>query len=88
MKISAEKTGLFWGTILLLGSNIIVKGLGFFYRVILVRLLGVEGVGLIEMAAPIYSFLLVLAAAFRPLFPKSLPLSMGRKEKLILKQHW
>lgn len=61
MKISAEKTGLFWGTILLLGSNIIVKGLGFFYRVILVRLLGVEGVGLIEMAAPIYSFLLVLA---------------------------
>ncbi|MBS1348109.1 MAG: oligosaccharide flippase family protein [Firmicutes bacterium] len=61
MKISAAKTGLFWGTILLLGSNIIVKGLGFFYRVILVRLLGVEGVGLIEMAAPIYSFLLVLA---------------------------
>lgn len=61
MKLSAATTGLLWGTILLLGSNIIVKGLGFFYRVVLVRLIGVEGVGLIEMAAPIYSFLLVLA---------------------------
>jgi stage V sporulation protein B len=55
-----KKTGLFWGTILLLGSNIFVKGLGFFYRVVLVRLLGVEGVGLIEMVSPVFSFLLVL----------------------------
>ena len=39
--------GLFLGTLLLLISNIIVKGLGFFYRVALVRLLGAEGIGLV-----------------------------------------
>ncbi|NLF79604.1 MAG: polysaccharide biosynthesis protein [Clostridia bacterium] len=44
----------------MLGSNIFVKGLGFFYRVVLVRLLGVEGVGLVEMVSPVFSFLLVL----------------------------
>ncbi len=49
------------GTILLLISNIFVKGLGFFYRVMLVRHLGTEGVGLVEMVSPLYSFLLVLA---------------------------
>lgn len=61
-----DKTGLFWGTVLLLFSNIIVKGLGFFYRVILVRLVGLEGIGLIEMVTPIYSFLLVLAGCGIP----------------------
>ena len=53
--------GLVYGTALLLVSNIFVKGLGFFYRVALVRLLGAEGIGLVEMVTPIYSFLLVLA---------------------------
>lgn len=52
---------LLWGTIILLISNIFVKGLGFFYRIVLVRLLGAEGMGLIEMANPVYTFLLVLA---------------------------
>lgn len=53
--------GLFLGTLLLLISNIIVKGLGFFYRVALVRLLGAEGIGLVEMVSPLFSFLIVLA---------------------------
>lgn len=60
MRILSEKNGLFWGTVFLLASNIIVKGLGFFYRVALVRLLGTEGVGLIEMVSSIFSFLIVL----------------------------
>lgn len=55
------KQGLLWGTIVLLFSNIFVKGLGFFYRVMLVRLLGAEGIGLVEMVMPLYSFLLVVA---------------------------
>lgn len=57
----AKQQGLFLGTVLLLISNIIVKGLGFFYRVVLVRMLGAEGVGLVEMVTPLFSFLLVLA---------------------------
>ena len=40
---------------------LLVKGLGFVYRVILVRMLGAEGIGLVEMVTPIYAFLLVLA---------------------------
>ena len=61
MKTKNSPSSLFAGTIILLISNILVKGLGFFYRVILVRLLGAEGIGLVEMVSPLYSFLLVLA---------------------------
>lgn len=56
-----KKQGLLVGTALLLVSNIFVKGLGFVYRVALVRLLGAEGMGLAEMVSPLFSFLLVLA---------------------------
>ncbi len=59
--MSKISRSLFTGTILLLISNIIVKGLGFGYRVILVRLLGTEGIGLIEMVTPVYALLLVIA---------------------------
>jgi len=56
-----KRQSLFRGTVLLLISNIFVKGLGFAYRVVLVRLLTTEGVGLTEMVSPLFSFLLVLA---------------------------
>ena len=61
MKIKKLRHSLVYGTALLFASNVLVKGLGFYYRVALVRLLGAEGVGLVEMVTPIYSFLLVLA---------------------------
>lgn len=47
--------------LLLLISNSIVKGLGFVYRVLLVRCLGTACIGLVEMATPIFSFLIVLS---------------------------
>lgn len=56
-----KKQNLFFGTLILLCANVIIKALGFFYRVILVRLLGSEGVGLTEMIVPVYSFFLVIA---------------------------
>lgn len=59
--VDMRKQGLLLGTALLLCSNIFVKGLGFFYRVMLVRLLGAEGIGLVEMVSPLFSFLLVIA---------------------------
>ena len=61
MKTKKPRHSLLYGTALLFASNVLVKGLGFGYRVALVRLLGTEGVGLVEMITPIYSFLLVLA---------------------------
>ena len=61
MKAVLSRRGLAYGAALLLISNIFVKGLGFFYRVLLARLLGAEGLGLVEMVTPIYAFLLVLA---------------------------
>lgn len=66
----------------MLFSNIIVKGLGFFYRVVLVRLLGVEGVGLVEMVAPIFSFLLVLAGCgLQTSLSQSIASSQGSNSK-------
>lgn len=56
-----KRQSLFTGTVLLLFSNIIVKGLGFFYRIFLVRRLGTEAMGLIEMISPVYSVFLVIA---------------------------
>ncbi len=41
--------------------NIIIKALGFIYRIILTRLLGTEGIGLSEMATPIFAFFLVIS---------------------------
>ena len=61
MKIKNLRRSLVYGTALLFASNVLVKGLGFYYRVALVRLLGAEGIGLVEMVTPVYSFLLVLA---------------------------
>ena len=58
-----SKQSLFWGTAALLTANIFVKGLCFFYRIMLVRFFGAEGMGLIEMTMPLFSFLLVLSGA-------------------------
>lgn len=48
-------------------SNFFIKFLGFFYRVVLVRILGTEGIGLVEMVTPIYAFVLVLTTWGIPL---------------------
>ncbi|MBR6824419.1 MAG: oligosaccharide flippase family protein [Firmicutes bacterium] len=61
--MAKARQGLFWGTLSLLIANVFVKGLGFFYRVAMVRIFGAEGMGLIEMATPLFSFLLVLSGA-------------------------
>ena len=65
--MAPKQQSLLLGTTILLISNILVKGLGFAYRVFLVRLLGAEGMGLIEMVGPLYSFLLVLGGFGIPL---------------------
>lgn len=66
-----RKEGLLYGAIILLISNFLVKFLGFFYRVFLVRVLGTEGIGLIEMVLPFYTFILVITTW-------SIPLAMSK----------
>lgn len=48
------------GTVILFFANIISKLFGAFYRLPLSNILGAEGMGLYQMAFPIYSFLLTL----------------------------
>lgn len=52
---------------MLLVCNFISRLLGFVYRIVLVRLLGAEGIGITEMVGPIYSFALVTAGLGIPL---------------------
>jgi stage V sporulation protein B len=76
-----RSNSLLYGTIVLLCSNIFVKGLGFIYRVILVRLLGVEGIGLIEMVSPLFSFLIVIAGWGVPLAASQMIAASGGNRK-------
>jgi len=62
-----NREGLLCGTIILLMSNFLIKCLGFFYRVFLVRVLGTEGIGLIEMVTPFYTFIIVITTWGIPL---------------------
>ncbi|MEL7567664.1 MAG: polysaccharide biosynthesis protein [Dehalobacterium sp.] len=62
-----KNEGLLYGAIILLISNFLVKCLGFFYRVFLVRALGTEGIGLIEMVLPFYTFIIVITTWGIPL---------------------
>ncbi|MEN3005141.1 putative polysaccharide biosynthesis protein [Dehalobacterium formicoaceticum] len=62
-----KKEGYLFGAMILLISNFLIKILGFLYRVILVRFLGAEGIGLIEMVNPFYTFILVLTTWGIPL---------------------
>jgi stage V sporulation protein B len=78
-----KKQGLLLGTILLLLSNIFVKGLGFFYRIVLVRILGAEGIGLVEMVTPLYTFLLVLGSWGIPLAMSQSIAAKGGKSRTL-----
>ncbi len=49
------------GAFFLLLANTLARLLGFLYRVVLVRILGAEGIGLTELVSPLYNFCLVIA---------------------------
>jgi stage V sporulation protein B len=55
------------GTILLTGAGLIVKILGAAYRIPLARLIGAEGMGLYQMAYPVYLIFLSLSTAGLPI---------------------
>lgn len=60
------KQGLYKGTVILALAGFITKLIGALYRIPLARLLGAEGIGLYQMAYPLYTMLLALSAAGMP----------------------
>ena len=55
------------GTLTLLGAGIITKALGALFVIPLTRLIGAEGVGLLQMASPVFVAVLVLSASGIPI---------------------
>ncbi|ACL70863.1 putative polysaccharide biosynthesis protein [Halothermothrix orenii] len=54
------------GAVILSAAGLISKVMGFVYRVILTRIIGAEGMGLYQMAYPIYTTLLVVSRSGIP----------------------
>jgi len=70
------------GTAVLTAAGIVVKLFGAVYRVLLSRLIGAEGIGLYQMAYPVYLIFLALSTAGMPV-----AISKIVAEKAILKDH-
>ncbi|MCL6638351.1 MAG: stage V sporulation protein B [Firmicutes bacterium] len=60
------KQSFLYGAAVLLAASLFNRVLGFTYQVMMVRLIGPEGIGLFNMIYPIYMLLLVLATAGIP----------------------
>lgn len=61
------KLSIIKGTALLTGAGLIVKLMGAAYRIPLARLIGAEGIGLYQMAYPVYLIFLSLSTAGLPI---------------------
>ena len=54
------------GTFILLVTSLLLRGLGFVYQMLVVRLVGTEAVGILNMSYPFYMMLVVLATVGMP----------------------
>ncbi|MDK2821860.1 MAG: stage sporulation protein [Clostridia bacterium] len=60
------RVSIWQGAFILALTGLVNRILSFFYRMLVVRLIGAEGIGLYEMVFPFYSMVLVLATAGVP----------------------
>ncbi|MGN0159046.1 MAG: oligosaccharide flippase family protein [Brotaphodocola sp.] len=60
--LSPQKRAFLTGTLLLTGTGFLCRVLGFFYRIFLSRTIGAEGLGLYNMAHPVYGICFALCA--------------------------
>lgn len=75
-----KSPSFFWSAAILLVCNFISRVLGFVYKIILVRLIGTAGIGITEMAGPMYSFALVAASLGIPMaLSRQLSLEIGKR---------
>ena len=73
------------GTVILLLTSVLLRGLGFVYQMLVVRFAGTESVGLLNMSFPFYIMLVVLATAGMPVAIAKLTaeyVSRGREEQV------
>lgn len=61
------KRGLVFSTIFLTIINVLIRILGFVYRIFLVRFIGAEGLGLFELVSPIAMFLFTILGSGVPI---------------------
>ncbi len=54
------------GAFTLMTAGVIVKALGFFYQIVIVRIVGTEGIGIFNMVYPLYTMAMVLTCAGIP----------------------
>ncbi len=54
------------GAFTLMSAGVIVKALGFFYQIVIVRIVGTEGIGIFNMVYPLYTMAMVLTCAGIP----------------------
>lgn len=62
-----KSQNLLFSTAILAGVNILIKILGFIYRIILVRLIGAEGLGLFELISPITMLIFTIVGSGVPI---------------------
>lgn len=66
MAANKNKGSFIKGAVILTAAGLIARFMGFAYRVILTRIIGAEGMGLYQMAYPIYTVLLVISRSGIP----------------------
>ena len=60
--LKLDRTSMLYGTLLLTATGLVNQLLGFFYRILLSRLIGSEVMGLYQLIMPVYSVLLSVTA--------------------------
>ena len=61
------KNKLLQGTLVLLCSSVVLRGLGFVYQILVVRIAGTESLGILNMTMPFYMLLVVIATMGMPI---------------------
>lgn len=75
------------GTVILLITSVLLRGLGFVYQILVVRYAGTESVGILNMGFPFYIILVVLATAGMPVAIAKLTaeyISRGREGQITI----
>lgn len=69
------------GTLILVLSGLIVRGIGFFYRIYLTTIIGAEGMGLFQLISPVYSLIiLTLTSGISTAVSRMTAVSTARKQ--------
>lgn len=61
-RLSPQKKGFIAGTLLLTGTGVLCRILGFFYRIYMSRTIGAEGLGLYNLVHPLFSICFAICA--------------------------